>query len=131
MYVMNLSVCIRTASFDVTMPLSCPGFDITSVIRDFPSPQVSQSRVLHPRLDVSSGVFTAMSSSFSGISLIAALILFLAATPPVDVGAKSVIVDDAGTGIYYSEGWMRFNDCSCLVKPSDASAYNGTFHPCV
>jgi hypothetical protein len=46
--------------------------------------------------------------------------------------ARSVVVDDANTDrITYSSGWKEFNDCTCLVQPTKASANNGTYHPCV
>ncbi len=71
-----------------------------------------------------------LSSSFFGISLLAVLVfLFVRARL---VGATSVVVDDANTArVTYSTGWKDFKDCTCLVKPAEASAYNGTFHPCV
>jgi len=72
-----------------------------------------------------------MLSSCFGISLIAVLASLFAGMRLVD--ATSIVVDDANTArVTYSAGWKHFNDCACLVElAAKASAYNGTFHPCV
>jgi archaellin len=93
-----------------------------------------------------------LSSSLSGISLIAVIVFLFAGMRPVDATSVAVVVDDANTAqVTYSES-NDFKDCTCLVTPSQiesnnfgdcaclltptlarvrASAHNGTFHPCV
>ena len=72
-----------------------------------------------------------MLSPCSGISLIVVVIYLFAGRMRL-VDATSVVVDDTNTAqVTYSTGWKHFNDCACLVKPTKANAYNGTFHPFV